>query len=361
MKFPARSSAKPLLSPSLFGPAAFLSLGIISALTLGSLDLHAAEAKRVLVVTITTGFRHSSIETAEKTLQKLATDSKQFQIVDFLRQPAIVVPKKPTPPRTLAPDADEAAKKRFDSQMAHYQELLSKWTPEIDAEAKKAEAAFHAEASRTLSRLAPAQLEKDKIDGVIFANTTGDLPLPDREGFVNWIAQGHGFMAMHSGSDTLHGFTGYREMLGGEFLTHGAQSPIELEALDPQHPAASGLKSPWNIKQEEMYHLKSYERSKVRDIWASSKLPMDGRPNQGQPGHFPVSWVRKEGSGRVFYTSLGHREDVWDDSPSLLNRINPPEVAQAFQNHVLGGIRWALSIAEGSAEPQVKSSDAPAK
>ena len=325
-----------------------------SCLSLLPESAHAAEPKRVIVVTVTTGFRHSSIETAERTLQKLANESKEFQIIEFLRQPTTVVPKKPTPPKLLPADANEAAKKRFETQNAHYQELLSKWTPEVEAEAKKAQETFNADAAKTLSKLAPDNLEKEKIDGVIFANTTGDLPLPDRDGFIHWIEKGHGFMAMHSSSDTLHGFPGYISMLGGEFAGHGAQSPMDLVALDAKHPAAAGVSSPWSIKQEEMYHFKNYDRSRLRDIWSSEKQPMDGRPTQGQAEHFPVSWVRKQANGKVFYTSLGHREDIWDDSKDLPNRINPPEVSQAFQKHILGGIRWALGLIEGSAEPQSK-------
>ena len=42
----------------------------------------------------------------------------------------------------------------------------------------------------------------------------------------------------------------------------------------------------------------------------------------------PVAWTRTEGRGKVFYTSLGHREDVW---------TNP-----VWQKHLLGGIAWAL-------------------
>ena len=44
----------------------------------------------------------------------------------------------------------------------------------------------------------------------------------------------------------------------------------------------------------------------------------------------PVAWTRTEGKGKVFYTSLGHREDVW---------TNP-----VYQKHVLGGIAWALGM-----------------
>src|ERR1039458_4382738 len=50
------------------------------------LPANAAEPKKLLVVTTTTGFRHSSIPTAEKILEQLGRDSGEFT-VDFVRQP----------------------------------------------------------------------------------------------------------------------------------------------------------------------------------------------------------------------------------------------------------------------------------
>lgn len=321
-----------------------------------STPLLAADAapKRVIVVTVTTGFRHSSIATAERILQKLGQESKAFTVVSIAQQPATVVPKKPSPPKPLAADADANARKRFEADKKRYDEAMAAWTPEVEAKAKAAQQQFDKEAAQALLPLAPAELEAKKIDGVIFANTTGDLPLPDKEGFIKWVENGHALMAMHSGSDTLHGFRPYIDLLGGEFATHGAQSKVALDVLDPKHPAATGVPSPWNIEKEEMYHIKSYDRSRVRDILASATVPMDGKPEQGQTAHFPVSWVRTQGTGRVFYTSLGHREDVWDDDSNLPNRLNAPEVAQQYQKHILGGISWALGVAEGSGQPQGK-------
>lgn len=324
------------------GPAPFFTANLTAA----------EEPKRVVLVTVTTGFRHSSIASAERILQKLADESKAFTIVDRIQQPDITVARKPAPPRPLAPNADDNARKRFEADTKRFEEALAKWTPAIDAQARAAKEQLDKGIVAALARLAPAELEAKNIDGVIFANTTGDLPLPDKEGFIQWIGKGHGFMAMHSASDTLHGFRGYSAMLGGEFETHGGQAAVDLTALDPTHPAASGLPSPWSIAKEEMYRIRTYDRTRVRDIFASTVIPMDGKPDQGMPGHFPVSWVRSEGKGRVFYTSLGHREDVWDDDANLRDRINSPEVARHFQKHILGGIRWALGLAPGSSDPQ---------
>ena len=274
--------------------------------------------------------------------------------MDFLQQPNVIVPSKPTPPRPLAPDADDAAQRRFIADTAHYEILLSQWTPDIEEKAKKAQKEFSEQLTLALARLAPAALETDRIDGVIFANTTGDLPLPDKDGFIQWVEKGHAIMGMHSATDTFGNYPAYTSLMGAKFAGHGSQSPVDLISMDPNHPANKTLKSPWHIQQEELYRFKDYDRSRVRDLWSADKNPMDKRPDQGEPSHFPVSWVRTQRTGKVFYTSLGHREDIWDDNEELPNRVNPPEVARAFQKHILGGIRWALGLVAGDSEPQVK-------
>ncbi len=312
----------------------------------------AADAKKVIVVTVTTGFRHSSIPTAEKVLQQLADESKAFTIVDYVRQPDTQIPKKPDAPRkpNLKADADEKAKakhagdlEKYARDEAKYQEAMAKWTPADDEKRKAAEAEFQSKMTQEMKKLSPENLQK--VDGVIFANTTGDLPLPDKEAFIKWIEAGHALIAMHSGGDTFHGFPGYVNTLGGEFSGHGAQVGVDLIKKDPNHPATTGLPDQWQIKQEEMYLFKSYDTKRVRDLWS-----MDKHPNEKTAGHYPVSWVRKAGEGKVFYTSLGHREDVWDTDPAMKDRVNPPETAKQFQQHILGGIKWALGLAEGSAE-----------
>ena len=72
------------------------SLFILALAAAPAFSAFAADAKRVIVVTVTTGFRHSSIPYAEKTLQKLADESKAYTIVDFVRQPD---PSDMSPPK----------------------------------------------------------------------------------------------------------------------------------------------------------------------------------------------------------------------------------------------------------------------
>ena len=79
----------------------------------------------------------------------------------------------------------------------------------------------------------------------MFANTTGNLALPDVGAFLDWIAAGHGFAGMHSAADTYHDEPAYLDMLGNEFLTHGAQAAMDAIVETPAHPASAPLGHAW--------------------------------------------------------------------------------------------------------------------
>ena len=251
-----------------------LALATTAAVFGMNLVASAAKApKKLLVVTVTKGFRHSSIPTAEKVLGEIASKTGIFT-VDYVRN-----------------DKDMAEKMTMDA--------LS------------------------------------KLDGVIFANTTGDLPLPDKAGFLKWIESGKAYIGMHSASDTFRGhkpLDPYNVMLGGEFLTHGAQVTVECINQDPNHPACKHFGSTFKV-HDEIYLFNGFNRPTVHGL-----LTLDKHPNSGVPGDYPIAWSKQVGKGRVFYTSLGHREDVWESDP--------------YQQHIIGGIKWALGLAKGSAIPQ---------
>lgn len=240
-------------------------VGILCAFALWN-----AEAENVLVVTVTKGFRHSSIPTAEAVIGSLAERHGGFS-VDYARTD---------------------------------QEIVEKMS---------------------LDNL-------QKYDGVIFANTTGELPLPDKKGFIKWIKSGKGFVGMHSASDTFHHFQPYIKMLGGEFKTHGKQVEVNVLNEDSKHPACDHYGPHFKIF-DEIYLLKNFDRDQVHGL-----LTLHHHPNSKAPGDYPIAWSKHFGKGKVFYTSLGHREDVWTNAD--------------YQMHVLGGILWAIGLEKGDASPK---------
>jgi hypothetical protein len=84
-------------------------------------------------------------------------------------------------------------------------------------------------------KMTPEALKQ--IDGILFGNTTGDLPLPNREAFLKWLESGKAFIGTHSATDTFPGWPPYIQMIGGEFRTHGAQSKVTCLIEDAKHPA----------------------------------------------------------------------------------------------------------------------------
>jgi type 1 glutamine amidotransferase len=244
--------------------AAFVILGILPSPS----ALDQAAGKHLLVVTHTTGFRHDSIPTAEAALDSLGKASGLFDVT-FCRTAEDVK-------RMLVPEFLGA------------------------------------------------------FDGVFFANTTGDLGIPDLGAFLGWVADGHAFLGAHSASDTYHPAGGDRrfvEMLGAEFDRHGSQSQVWARVEDPKHPAVASLASPYGIF-DEIYEFTDDPRGRVDVLLSLDRHPEDGHPETGRPGDFPLSWTKTHGHGRVFYTALGHREDVWESG--------------SFRAHLLGAIRWAL-------------------
>ena len=270
----------------------FSRILVPTALLTAALLVSAAAPKRLLVVTATKGFRHSSIPIAEKVIAMIGADSGTYT-VDYVRG---------------GPEGKD------------------------DAEVRE--------------KMAPESLQK--YDGVIFANTTGELAIPDKEFFLNWLKSGKAFVGMHSCTDTYHGYPPFIQMLGGEFLTHKAQVGVNAINEDQHHPATVHLGPNFQVF-DEIYIMKNFQRDQVRGL-----LTLDKHPNDGYPGDFPIAWCKEYGQGRVFYTSLGHREDVWDSEwkDSQGKRANAAEVAKAYQQHLLGGIQWALGLKPGEGKPQ---------
>lgn len=291
--------------------------------------------KKILVVSTSTRNRfNGSIERAERTLERLSAQSGAFTL-DFVRQPAGGQPATPKPPRELSPGAGPEERAKF--------EQAQKAFTDAQAAFPAAQQKFQKELKFALEKLSPDSLKN--YDGVIFCYTSGDLPLPDFEGFLDWIKAGHAFIGLGSANETMVKYPAYYSMLGGTW-THfkGPQEWTEIEVINrsPEHPSNKNLPGLWRIRE---FNYKIPNFVLLDPEHTQETLALDKSPTDGTPGHFPLAWCRAYGQGRVFYTSLGGNFDLWDEAEA--NRKNPPETAGIFQAHLLGGIQWALGAKPG--------------
>jgi type 1 glutamine amidotransferase len=168
-----------------------------------------------------------------------------------------------------------------------------------------------------------------------------------KKAFLDAIRAGKGFVGMHCATDTFHspptGLDAYIEMIGGEFIRHGSQQKSRIDVVDPAFPGAAAFGGSFELL-EEWYALKNFQDDlHVILVQNTSTMDHSGTKNKGDVVYdrpsFPETWARMHGKGRVFYTSLGHRDDVWE---------NP-----LYQGLLIGALNWATGKVEASIEPNI--------
>jgi type 1 glutamine amidotransferase len=196
-------------------------------------------------------------------------------------------------------------------------------------------------------------LAEKSLDGAPPMQTEGKKALLDA------VAGGKGFAGCHCASDTFHTpgerlqnqerdkLDPYIAMVGGEFVGHGQQQAAYMRVVESDFPGIKGLKD--FEKNEEWYSLKNF----APDMQVLLIQDTNGMKNfDYQRPNFPATWARMHQKGRVFYTSMGHREDVWE--------------SDVFQVVLLGGLAWALGNVNVELKPNLekvtpKAGDLPKK
>ena len=205
------------------------------------------------------------------------------------------------------------------------------------------------------SFLTPEYLSQ--FDGVMMM-TNGNLPFTDaqKKMLVDFVRGGKGFIGAHCASLTFYNYPEFGEMLGGYFNRNLPQGTIAvLKVEDSKHPATKMLGASWPLVDEfYVFGSAPWNESKPNDnvdVLFKNKIPMgfsrdrvhvllsldtgamdmSKQPNLVKGGDYPQAWTREYGKGRSFYTSLGHRDDIWSNDP-------------VFRAHITGGIRWALGL-----------------
>jgi uncharacterized protein len=221
---------------------------------------------------------------------------------------------------------------------------------------------WECEFSKDGSKFTPEYLAG--FDTVIFY-TTGDLTTPGtdkeppmtpagKQALFDYVKGGKGFIGLHSASDTFHtaneskkGPDRYKNhgaeadpyvcFLGGEFIIHGDQQVATNKVIDPNFPGFENLGDSFTF-HEEWYSLKDF-RADLHALTVIDSTTMKGNPYQRPP--YPTTWAREEGKGRVFYTAMGHRDDVW---------TNP-----TFQSILIGAVQWTTGEVKAEVPPNLSS------
>lgn len=165
-----------------------------------------------------------------------------------------------------------------------------------------------------------------RFDAVVFLSTTGDvLDESQQAAFERYIRAGHGFVGVHSASDTEYGWPWYGALLGAAFASHPAIQQASVIVVDPGQPSTRMLPNPW-VRTDEWYNFPS-QPTGVSVLARVDEATYAG----GTMGALhPISWQHDYDGGRAWYTALGHTACSYSE--------------RAFLDHLLGGIEWAAGI-----------------
>jgi type 1 glutamine amidotransferase len=141
----------------------------------------------------------------------------------------------------------------------------------------------------------------------------------------------------------------FNRMIGGIFKSHPWQRvPIKID--DAASPLTSMFKAGSFEFQDEIYsfYMDSWSRTNLRVLMSidytrmgDADKALESNASARTDGDYGLSWIRRDGSGRVFYFALGHREDGIYRSAEMLQ-------------HLLAGIQYAIGDLKADDSPRVR-------
>lgn len=221
------------------------------------------------------------------------------------------------------------------------------YAEEVLTELGKTSGRFEAVCSQNSADIHAENLKQ--FDCVVFY-TSGNLPFSSEQktALLDFVRGGKGFVGTHSASDTCYNWAEYGRLVGGYFDGHPWHERVVLRVENANHPATRHLGDTWRIV-DEIYQFRNWSRERV-DVLLSldpsnskiekrkirqpdgSEVEQEGEAffsrGKRKDNDYAIAWTRSWGDGRAFYTALGHRGDVWRH--------------KKFQEHLLGGILWAM-------------------
>ena len=167
---------------------------------------------------------------------------------------------------------------------------------------------------------------------VLMLYTTGTLPF-DAKQLAAWVEAGGALVGVHSATDTLSDDPAYVPLIGAVFDGHPWDEEVTILAPEgDRHQPQIGFNVEYHSNPSRRTFRIADEIYQFKQLSDDRKVQFRLAPGQPkmEPGRdYPLAWTSVRGKGRVFYSALGHRPEVW----------NNPE----FVRHVLNGLWWSAA------------------
>ena len=157
--------------------------------------------------------------------------------------------------------------------------------------------------------------ELKELDLIVSCWTMGEIDNEYVKNVSEAVGAGVGLAGCHGGMcDSFRQNTEWQFITGGQWVSHPGGDGIKY-TVNISHGSSSiteGL-SDFEVSSEHYYlHI-----DPAIEVLATTRFPSVNYYHvSNKPVDMPVAWTKYWGNGRVFYTSLGHHDDVFDNSPT---------------------------------------------
>ena len=170
------------------------------------------------------------------------------------------------------------------------------------------------EITDTLDTLADSEMLMG-LDLIVACWTMGDIKHEYVVNISKAVGSGVGLAGCHGGMcDSFRMDTEWQFMTGGQWVSHpgGDGTDYTVNINKGSSPIVEGLDD-FPVSSEHYYlHI-----DPAIEVLAATRFPVVNYYHiSNKPVDMPVAWTKFWGNGRVFYSSLGHHDDVFDKSPN---------------------------------------------
>jgi type 1 glutamine amidotransferase len=163
-----------------------------------------------------------------------------------------------------------------------------------------------------------------------------EVPLDagQKEELLQYVRDGHGFVAAHVGLTSFESWPEFLDLLGARFDGHPITGAGVVINENPNFPATKHFPASFAFN-DEFYQPSQYSRDKIDVLLRLDVKPGDQRAHPD--GDYPLAWAKTYGKGRVFFGSFAHSSATWD--------------IRDVQQMYFEAMRWALGLSEGEPQP----------
>ena len=142
----------------------------------------------------------------------------------------------------------------------------------------------------------------------------------------------------------------FNRLIGGFFKFHWSYpQKVTVKIDDPKSPLTAMFHGREFDVHDEIYTFvqDSFSRKNVHVLTSVDYTKMSNEDKAKEPidhkrtdGDYALSWIRREGKGRVFYEALGHSEHIYSMTPIM--------------EHLLAGIQYTIGDLNADDSPSAK-------